>query len=538
MSDYFVVEYVDGSVHSVKQCAIKRQISEVDYGFDLRDYDYNLQIRKVLKYPDGITKLDCAFVNCVFLESVPPVPEGVVTCNYTFAGCYSLSSRVDFPETVKVANRTFYGCISIPADINLPEDCTKRSTFLNCIGYDDFEENYAQKITKSLESLRTHFYQLTDYLKITSEQLIDAIFENIMLMTTSQIVFTLLEKWDLFLQNTGLCELIDNLTACRVVTVQKPLFHNEAGLRSSLDVYETLLGNDGFADRMMKRVNLGKYKYSCTPALNLRWLTTILDEEPLDNLASVIIKTVHKDTVCINTYLVKRSCNYDAPGYDVLCYDSKTYSVFMKDDSSFNIANLCIVLKTDDFDPNLGNLKSSKIACQINTAFLKDCAVKNKLELENGVLTIQGNVSIEASCPLAALGELTIKGNGKLTLIATDNQQPCIGPETWTGLSFGRWQINGHSLRSITIDGVHVVCKSKIPNFSIGSYGTTDYPTINLINGGSIDCEEYSMKGDNCIDNHRVMTKEQTHYAGSTKFDDYPEYAVNPKESHGRIGAF
>lgn len=110
----------------------------------------------------------------------------------------------------------------------------------------------------------------------------------------------------------------------------------------------------------------------------------------------------------------------------------------------------------------------------------------------DAVLNVKGENSIVSTgCPLQASGVLTIKGSGTLTLECTEDMQACIGTETHTGMSYGRWEPGrSQTLKKIIVDGVRVVCKSRVPNFSLGSYGESYVPEIECKNGGSIECPE------------------------------------------------
>lgn len=105
------------------------------------------------------------------------------------------------------------------------------------------------------------------------------------------------------------------------------------------------------------------------------------------------------------------------------------------------------------------------------------------------------NSIVSTGCPLQASGVLTINGSGILTLECTEDMQACIGTETHTGMSYGRLEPGrSQSLKKIIVDGVRVVCKSRVPNFSLGSYGESYVPEIECKNGGSIACPEVQGK--------------------------------------------
>ena len=159
---------------------------------------------------------------------------------------------------------------------------------------------------------------------------------------------------------------------------------------------------------------------------------------------------------------------------------------------------------------------------------LNDCnlAVPYKAG-NNATVLISGDSSIECDeCPLQASGVLTITGSGTLTLTG-GYMQACIGTETHTGMSFGRWEPGrDEPLEKIIIDGVRVICKSKVPNFSLGSYGKSENPDIDCINGGSIDCPE--------VTGSRVMLQAgDENLCGSTKRSESAEYAIVKIDAEG-----
>lgn len=139
----------------------------------------------------------------------------------------------------------------------------------------------------------------------------------------------------------------------------------------------------------------------------------------------------------------------------------------------------------------------------------------------DAVLNVKGENSIVSTgCPLQASGTLTIKGSGMLTLECSEGMQACIGIETHTGMSYGRWEPGrGPSLNKIIVDGVKVVCVSRVLNFSIGSYGESEVPEIECINGGSIECPEVNGK--------RIMNRSGAEgLCGSTKRENCAEYEI------------
>ena len=148
--------------------------------------------------------------------------------------------------------------------------------------------------------------------------------------------------------------------------------------------------------------------------------------------------------------------------------------------------------------------------------------LKNPYKAGNdATITVTGDNSIEAEeCPLQASGTLTIAGTGTLTLVSNGGMQACIGTATHTGMSYGRWEPGREKpLKKIVIDGVKVICKSQVPNFSLGNYGECDVPEIECRNGGSIECPE--MKGK------RVMIASGAEgLSGSTKREHIAKYEI------------
>lgn len=148
--------------------------------------------------------------------------------------------------------------------------------------------------------------------------------------------------------------------------------------------------------------------------------------------------------------------------------------------------------------------------------------LKNPYKAGNdATITVTGDNSIEAEeCPLQTSGTLTIAGTGTLTLVSNGEMQACIGTATHTGMSYGRWEPGREKpLKKIIIDGVKVICKSQVPNFSLGSYGEPAVPEIECINGGSLNCPE--------INGKRIMNRSGAEgLCGSTKRENCAEYEI------------
>lgn len=140
---------------------------------------------------------------------------------------------------------------------------------------------------------------------------------------------------------------------------------------------------------------------------------------------------------------------------------------------------------------------------------------------DNGVIETTGNVIVEAVVPILANGvkEVVIKGTGCLSLVSTGEMQPCIGTMTSTGMSYGRWSPSGERPpERIVVDGVTVVCKSLVENFTLGRYGTDEVPEIVLKNNGKIICPE--------VEGERIVTRQAKAPEGSTKISTKMEYGI------------
>jgi len=116
------------------------------------------------------------------------------------------------------------------------------------------------------------------------------------------------------------------------------------------------------------------------------------------------------------------------------------------------------------------------------------------VDKDHTLIFIHGDVEITSAIPINItdnVKSILIYGNGTLTLNCKENQQPCIGSLTHTGMSFGRWSPIPCSLQTIYIRGnVTVKCNSLEENFSIGAYGYEEYPEIDLGKRASIICPE------------------------------------------------
>lgn len=137
--------------------------------------------------------------------------------------------------------------------------------------------------------------------------------------------------------------------------------------------------------------------------------------------------------------------------------------------------------------------------------------------VNSDVLECGETCTISARVPIKitrSMESLTIRGTAqgvKLLLMCEEGMQPCIGPETNTGQSFGRFSLSDFRLKKLVIDNIAVTCMSNGENrcFSIGTYGVEQVPEIVCINGGSIECPE--------VHGTRVMVDNIDSYEGSTK---------------------
>lgn len=172
----------------------------------------------------------------------------------------------------------------------------------------------------------------------------------------------------------------------------------------------------------------------------------------------------------------------------------------------------------DDFEIDTDDgVLVNVLGIKFNNTHLKNSYKAGK----DAIVEVTGDNSIVATgCPLQASGTLTIKGSGTLTLECSEAMQACIGTETHTGMSYGRWEPGREpSLNKIIIDGVKVDCHSRVLNFSIGSYGEPAVPEIECINGGSLNCPE--------INGKRIMNRSGAEgLCGSTKRENCAEYEI------------
>ena len=148
-----------------------------------------------------------------------------------------------------------------------------------------------------------------------------------------------------------------------------------------------------------------------------------------------------------------------------------------------------------------------------------------KLTPEDSILELEGELHFASTQPIVqpAVDECTIKGDGSVvTMRVAEDQQPVIGIPTNTGLSYGRWEkASRPKCRKIILDNIHLTLISKVQNFSIGNYGYSDMPEIELINGATLEAPDYNQELK------RFMTYCQPYPAGSTKLSEPCEYVMS-----------
>lgn len=193
-------------------------------------------------------------------------------------------------------------------------------------------------------------------------------------------------------------------------------------------------------------------------------------------------------------------------------------AVYSVHNLSVSNQNYIIYRLSDDFVLDTDDEKLvNALGLKFNNTHLKNSYKAGK----DAIVEVTGDNSIVATgCPLQASDTLTIKGSGMLTLECSEGMQACIGIETHTGMSYGRWEPGrGPSLNKIIVDGVKVDCHSRVLNFSIGSYGESEVPEIECINGGSLNCPE--------INGKRIMNRSGAEgLCGSTKRENCAEYEI------------
>lgn len=164
-------------------------------------------------------------------------------------------------------------------------------------------------------------------------------------------------------------------------------------------------------------------------------------------------------------------------------------------------------------------------AADTENPILKNDVRKNPIivsKISDKTIHVDGECSIVAPVPIICEDYVEIRGtqNATLRLVCTEDMQPCIGPKTHTGMSYGRWSPNGKAPTKIIIDGCKVICESKVRAFSLGCYGSSAniVPEIVLRNGGSIECPE--------VNGNRLIVRQAMAPAGSTKISESMVYAI------------
>mgnify|MGYP005746662791 CR=1 FL=1 len=148
-----------------------------------------------------------------------------------------------------------------------------------------------------------------------------------------------------------------------------------------------------------------------------------------------------------------------------------------------------------------------------------------KLTPEDSILELEGELHFASIQPIVQpyVEECSIKGDGSVvTMRVAENQQPVIGMPTNTGLSYGRWEkASRPKCRKIILDNIHLTLTSKVQNFSIGNYGYSDMPEIELINGATLEAPDYDQELK------RFMTYCPPYPTGSTKLSEPCEYVMS-----------
>lgn len=112
-------------------------------------------------------------------------------------------------------------------------------------------------------------------------------------------------------------------------------------------------------------------------------------------------------------------------------------------------------------------------------------------------------------------------GQYKIKLLCQNQVQPCIGHETWDGMSYGRWSPADENLEELIIENLDVICIGYAEQpFTLGSYGRNQVPEITL-NNAKFYCPEILGK--------RIVTKWATPPEGSSKISERMEYMIIPE---------
>ena len=142
----------------------------------------------------------------------------------------------------------------------------------------------------------------------------------------------------------------------------------------------------------------------------------------------------------------------------------------------------------------------------------------------DSTIEVYGKVVIEDKTPIPYNGEsieiIGMTPDAELTLIATEELQPCIGLPVHTGMSFGRWEMpTGKALEYVNIKRCKVTMRSKTKGFTIGKINIDYAPKFLLLDKtASIDCPEFF--------GYRRLIQEAYPPIGSTKISTIPEYAL------------
>lgn len=255
-----------------------------------------------------------------------------------------------------------------------------------------------------------------------------------------------------------------------------------------------------------------------------------VESDDMDRTIRVIIKCDHKATGFSDLSFItdfEEDARGTLPDEIELC-DSQYAMIRQKrtaqkyDARTYNFE--CILLKHNG-RPYTGMKYIPESAKLSGNVVLKDCTCATSIDassLNDNTLVVDGTVCICAVTPIECNDKITIVGKSGSTLYlkCIQDMQPCIGPTTNAGMSYGRWSPAGKCPEEIIIDGVQVICQPKETAFSIGQYGDSGnkIPKVTLLNGGTLSCPE--MTGE------RVIVHDAKPPQGSTKISEPMQYVI------------
>lgn len=265
------------------------------------------------------------------------------------------------------------------------------------------------------------------------------------------------------------------------------------GLDPSLKIND----RDSFHDTFKKVLG------SLTPDLNINKVCYTTRGYKLE------CKVIHKasELTEFQTYIIGPRVVINGLRYsDPIHYDHASYSICVLADDFVNDTGNSILFPICGYDITLDHYEGFTVDTPVVNVCVPFCKITSDRD----------GSSLSTKVP-----EITIRSDcGASLVIESARQQPCIGPRTNTGLSYGRWSIANYPwLEKLILDNVHVVCDNKTPNFSIGTYGIEDVPEIVLLNGATIECPE--------VHGTRIMRRSGFEgIYGSTKSDVAAEYDI------------